>query len=114
MTQGEIDDIKKMTMMTRKLSDWHSKNFKHFIAIALDNLDLSKTEIEYDLGDPALADPGFVTYKITRKGRKKLAANKEQLQKRLEALSTWTKSILWNDLKVDVMEKGKSLIKAAK
>jgi hypothetical protein len=43
-----------------------------------------------------------------------LAANKEQLQKRLEALSTWTKSILWNDLKVDVMEKGKSLIKAAK
>jgi hypothetical protein len=114
VTQEIINDMRKAALLSGKLSQWHLDNLRNFVLIALDNV--KKAEIRYDLGDmrgkSGLDDKrsaGYVVYNITRKGRGKLAKNKEEMAKRCMALEQWVRNIMWSDTRVEIEANGKTL-----
>ncbi len=117
-----LDDLKNLTLISKRLSESHVKSLTNFCFIAFDNL--SKVEIEYSI-DPDLDQPtkngysstengyrskknGFIRYKLYRKNKKKSLGSRElSVAKRVMSVRKWTISIFWDDLEVVFLnEKG--------
>jgi len=101
MQQAQIEEMKKLVIFSKKLSDWHAKNLQHFIMIAFSNV--KSAEIKYDLGLDG--KPGFVYFYLTRKGKGKYSKNTSETKKRGDALKNWVTTLLWKDLEVKVINK---------
>lgn len=108
-----LNDLRKLTVISKKLSEAHFKTLSSFCFVALENVD--KVEIEYCIDPKTYPDSstpnGYVKYVIYKKNNKKGLGSKLRSQsERLEDIKRWTESIFWKDISVSfVNKKGKDI-----
>lgn len=112
-TEKLVDDHRKMVALTGNLSDFQLENLKKWPFVVFNNL--SKVTVDYnftsnnekDKKDSEERDDlcaGQVTFNFHFSGDHQLS--KEELQKRLEHLTLWTKFMFWKDTEVKFQVEG--------
>ena len=95
-TQEFLTEMKKLVILTKRLSEFHINNLKNFPVIAFEGIE--RVSIDYDLK----STPGHISYTIETK--KKRFKNR---QKRLEDIRAWARSLLWKEIDVKITLNGK-------
>jgi hypothetical protein len=106
--KGILDDLKKMVLITGRLSDVHEKTLKTAPFIFFDHLE--KVEISHDIetnSSGSLPGSSRVMFTLSFKDGYETDLQKERTQ----ALINTVHTILWPEVKVSIFDsKGKSLI----
>lgn len=90
VSQSELQEMRKLTLFSKRLSNWHLKNLNAWPSIAFDKF--QKAEIDYSIGDRS--DECYINYLIRFKGDKP----PKDFQKRCKALEKWVKDLFWADM----------------
>lgn len=101
-----INEHRAAVALTGNVSDFQLKNMKTWPFILFDNI--KQVKIDYNFYKENGSDSlhaGKVTYNI--EFDKDPAIPKEEVKKKLEHLSLWTKYLFWKDTEVEVQKQGK-------
>lgn len=110
-----LNDLKNLTVISKKLSEAHVKTLTKFCFIALENI--NKVEIEYCI-DPNVTEysekqdlKGYVKFTVFKKNSKKKMGNKSRNElDRFKDIKKWTESIFWKNIDISFFDKkGKRL-----
>jgi len=96
VTQAQLQEMRKLVLFSKRLSEWHIKNLKLWPQIVFDNL--KNAEVEYNIGDRP--DESYIRYTISFKEN----ANLSDFNLRKSHLERWVKSILWSDVQFSVID----------
>lgn len=100
-----VEEMKKLAILSNRLSEFHEMNLQTFIKVAFENLDSAR--IEYSL--PVGTDPGYVTFEIKTKKRKAAGTKKVPVAKRASDVAAWTRHLLWTDMAVEILINSKKV-----
>jgi hypothetical protein len=90
VTQEQIQEMRKLALFSKRLSEWHIKNLKLWPQIALEGL--QKAEVEYSIGDRP--DECYINYVIKVND----GTDMSDFALRASHIEKWVKSLLWNDI----------------
>lgn len=90
VSQDQIEEMKKLILFSKRLSEWHLKNLKMWPLVVFN--DLIKAEVEYNIGDRP--DESYVNYLI----RFKDDAKPQDFELRCKHLHQWVQNLLWTDI----------------
>jgi hypothetical protein len=96
VTQEQIQEMRKLVLFSKRLSEWHIKNLKLWPQIVFDNL--ANAEIEYNIGDKS--EETYIRYVLKFKKKAKLS----DFDLRSSHLEKWVKSILWSDTQFSIVD----------
>jgi len=112
ITDGELQEMRKLVLFSKRISAWHEKNLSAWPLIAFNEeagYKLLKAEIDYSIGDRG--EECYVNYLIRFKN-KKLPLD---FEKRAAALEQWVKNIFWKDMSFSIKNhEGKTLFPVEK
>jgi len=112
VSEGELQEMRKLVLFSKRISAWHEKNLNAWPLIAFNEeagYKIVKAEVDYMIGDKG--DECYVNY-IIRFKSKKLPAD---FEKRADALGKWVKNIFWADMGFAVKNQdGKTLFPVEK
>jgi hypothetical protein len=101
VSQSELNEMRKLLLFSKKLSDWHVRNLNMWPQIVF-NRDAkcapTKIEIDYAIGDRP--DECYVNY-LVRFKNKRLPSD---FKRRCEALEKWVKDLFWADMNFAVKD----------
>lgn len=95
VSDGELQEMRKLVLFSKRISQWHEKNLNAWPLIAFNEeagYKIVKAEIDYMIGDKG--DECYVNY-IIRFKSKKLPAD---FEKRADALGRWVRNVFWTDM----------------
>lgn len=98
--QEYIDEMKKLAIMSRRLSSFHIKNLQLFGMVALDNVEDLKIEYQLPID---VKEEGFVEFRAKLKKGKAAGTKKVPVKRRTEDLAKWTRHLLWNEMVIKVL-----------
>lgn len=101
----DLEELRKITLITGRLSEVHIKTFEKSPFIFFDNLE--KVEIHYDIKTDERSSSGLSWIKFELYGEN--LDTQDLLGKRVNALKKTVKSLLWNEIDVIVKYKGEIL-----
>lgn len=98
-TEGILEDLRKITMLTGEISTIHQQNMMKWPYLAFDGVD--EVEIRYDLTkDYTLeAGEGYMHFHLTIQPE---FVNQELIKERCEKLTEWIKDMLWSEIRVKI------------
>lgn len=102
-----LNDLRNLTVISKKLSEVHFKTLTNFCFIALENID--KVEIDYCI-DPSIStfsgsSKGYIKFIIYKKNARKTLGNKIRNQyDRFSDVKNWTESIFWKDIEISFVD----------
>lgn len=96
-----LDELRKMTLLTGKLSELHIKNMQVYPFAFFDGV--KSVEIQYNIEtmESAVKDRSYIEFHLNCKTKKI-----NHLNKRLEAIEKSIHALLWSDIEVSVFING--------
>jgi len=96
VSQEQIQEMRKLVLFSKRLSEWHIKNLKLWPQIVFDSL--QSAEVDYSIGDRP--DETYIKYII----RFKDGADLSDLELRGTHIEKWVKSLLWSDINFSIVD----------
>jgi hypothetical protein len=106
---NQVEDHKKMLLMTGNLSDFQLTNLKNWPFLLFDK-ELESVQVKYDftklVDDNEELFPGYVQYDFEFKLGTKL--DRERTKMLLETLGLWVKFMFWKETRIEILKSGKT------
>ena len=96
-----IEDMKKITILTREISNIHEQSLKKWPYIVFDNI--SSVEIKYSLHKDNFEE-SFVNFYLTSPQE-----DVDNIKKRGDTISSWVRHMFWEDINISVFYNEKEL-----
>ena len=100
----QLEDMKKLAIMTGSLTDPHLLNLRNWIYILFAEPNHEILDINYSIdGDDSHRNSGnFIKYTL-RVDKRKKQMSEEAIEKAIEALSRWVGTLLWKNIAIKVL-----------
>ncbi|HUV84320.1 MAG TPA: hypothetical protein VMV86_01345 [Methanosarcinales archaeon] len=105
--EKQLEDMKKVAIMTGSLTDAHLLNLRNWIYILFADPEHEIIELDYNInGDEAHRNSGnYIKYTLKSKSKKQMP--KKDVEKAMKTLGDWVATLLWKDMAIEISINGK-------
>lgn len=104
--QTYLSEMRRLATLSGRLSEFHVRNLELYVKVTMENI--QDANIEYEIPSPGKTE-GFVKYTIYTKNKKSAGNRERSVKQRASDLISWTKTLLWSDMKVSVVVNDKEV-----
>lgn len=104
--QTYLSEMRRLATLSGRLSEFHVRNLELYVKVTMENI--RDANIEYEIPSPGKTE-GFVKYTIYTKNKKSAGNRDRSVKQRASDLISWTKTLLWSDMKVSVVVNDKEV-----